>query len=153
MQSYQLKLRHPKKLRKRVGRGGKSGTYSGKGMKGQKSRAGKKPRIGFAGGDTTMSERIPKQRGTTGRHKETKVKRGVKSQILTAQSISVDLKDIEKKFKEGEVVSPKSLLEKGLIGRIGKSIPKNVKIIGQNKFKKELKFKGVWFTKKLREKK
>ncbi|MBU2068360.1 MAG: uL15 family ribosomal protein, partial [Patescibacteria group bacterium] len=149
MQLHQLKLKHPKKLRKRVGRGGKSGTYSGKGMKGQKSRAGKKPRVDFAGGDTSMTKRIPKRRGTTGRHKETKVKRGVKSSILTAQSITIDLKDIEKKFKEGEVVSPKSLLEKGLIGRIRKSIPKKIKIIGGSKFTKGLKFKGVRLTKKL----
>jgi len=41
MQLHQLKPNHKKKSRKRVGRGGKKGTYSGKGMKGQKSRAGK----------------------------------------------------------------------------------------------------------------
>jgi len=36
MQLHQLKPNHKKKSRKRVGRGGKKGTYSGKGMKGQK---------------------------------------------------------------------------------------------------------------------
>jgi len=150
MQLHQLKPKHPRKSRQRVGRGGKKGTYSGKGMKGQKSRAGRKPRIGFAGGDTSIMKRTPKQRGSTGRHKETKVKRGVKSPILRAQSIAIDLKKIEKKFKKREVVSPKSLLEKGLIGKIRKSIPKKIKIIGASKLTKGLKFKGVNLTKKLK---
>lgn len=149
MQLYQLKPKHKKKSRQRIGRGGQKGTYSGKGVKGQKSRAGKKPRIGFAGGDTTMAERIPKQRGTTGKHKETKVKRGVKSPILLAQPIIVDLEKIKKKFKKGEVVSPKSLLEKGLISRIRKGLPKKIKIIGAGKLPKDLKLQGVKLTKKL----
>ena len=40
MQLHQLKPTHKAKAAKRVGRGGKRGTYSGRGMKGQKSRAG-----------------------------------------------------------------------------------------------------------------
>jgi len=107
MQLHQLKLKNHKKSRKRVGRGGKRGTYSGKGMKGQKSRAGKKPRLGFAGGDTTLAKRTPKQRGTTGRHKDTKVKRGVKSPILRAGAISVDLKKIKRNLKKGSLFRPR----------------------------------------------
>src|SRR4030043_532865 len=38
----QMKPKHKLKKKKRVGRGGKRGTYSGKGIKGQKSRAGRK---------------------------------------------------------------------------------------------------------------
>jgi len=41
------------------------------------------------------------------------------------------------------------LLEKGLIGRIRKGVPKKIKIIGQSEFKGGLKFKGVHLTKKL----
>lgn len=40
MQLHQLRPIHKKKPRKRVGRGGKRGTYSGRGVKGQKSRSG-----------------------------------------------------------------------------------------------------------------
>lgn len=42
MQIHQLKPIHKIKKKKRVGRGGKRGTYSGRGLKGQKSRAGRK---------------------------------------------------------------------------------------------------------------
>ena len=42
MQLHDLKPTNKLKSKKRVGRGGKKGTYSGKGVKGQKSRAGRK---------------------------------------------------------------------------------------------------------------
>jgi large subunit ribosomal protein L15 len=42
MQIHELKPKHKNKGKKRVGRGGKKGTYSGKGIKGQKARAGRK---------------------------------------------------------------------------------------------------------------
>ena len=69
MQLHQLNPSYKKKSRKRVGRGGKKGTYSGRGLKGQKSRAGRKPRPGFAGGDTPLIKRFPKQRGQRGKLK------------------------------------------------------------------------------------
>ena len=42
MQIHEIQPKHKKLDKKRVGRGGKKGTYSGKGNKGQKSRAGRK---------------------------------------------------------------------------------------------------------------
>src|SRR6201987_5106019 len=54
--------------RKRVGRGPGSGKgrYSGRGIKGQKSRAGShKMRAGFEGGQMPIYMRIGKQRGST----------------------------------------------------------------------------------------
>ena len=75
MQIHQLKPSKIKKQRKRIGRGGKRGTYSGKGIKGQMSRSGKKPRATFAGGDTTFAKRLPKQRGSVG---PVKIRRGSK---------------------------------------------------------------------------
>ena len=39
---HELKPEHKNKKSKRIGRGGKRGTYSGRGVKGQKSRAGRK---------------------------------------------------------------------------------------------------------------
>lgn len=151
MQLHQLKPKFKKKNRKRVGRGGKKGTYSGRGMKGQKSRAGRKPRLDFAGGDTPLTKRFPKQRGITGRHKDTKVKRGVKLSRLKTKLIILNLKEIEAKFKKGEIVSPKSLLKKGLIGKIKGRWPQ-VKILGSGEFKKELIFRGIKFSKKLQAK-
>ncbi len=54
-----------KKDRKRVGRGDGSGhgTYSGRGSKGQKSRAGYRIRPGFEGGQLPLIQRLPRKRG------------------------------------------------------------------------------------------
>ncbi len=146
MQIHQLKPKYQKKNRKRVGRGGKKGTYSGRGMKGQKSRAGKKPRPGFAGGDTSLIKRLPKQKGSVGK---VPIRRGVKPQRV--KPVIFNLSEIEKLFKSGEIVSPKTLLEKGLISKMKGRIPK-VKILGQGKLKKNLKFVRVKLSKSVKEK-
>ncbi len=146
MQIHQLKPKHQKKNRKRVGRGGKKGTYSGKGMKGQKSRAGKKPRPGFAGGDTSLIKRLPKQKGSVGK---VPIRKGVKPQRI--KPIIFNLSEIEKLFKSGEIVSPKTLLEKGLISKMKGRIPK-IKILGKGDLKKKLEFRRIGFSKKAREK-
>lgn len=54
-----------KKDRKRVGRGNGSGhgSYSGRGCKGQKARAGGKMRPGFEGGQLPLIKRLPQKRG------------------------------------------------------------------------------------------
>ena len=147
MQLHQLKPRYKKKSPKRVGRGGKKGTYSGRGLKGQKSRAGRKPRPGFAGGDTPLSKRLPKQRGSVGK---VKIRRGSKLFQLRNKPVVLNLKNIEKKFKEGEIISPQSLLKKGLIDKIGRRIPQ-VKILGKGELKKKLEFKGVKLSKSVQD--
>src|SRR5918992_5755448 len=63
-----LKPAQARKDRKRVGRGLGSGKgrYSGRGIKGQKSRAGSnKMPAGFEGGQTPIDMRLPKLRGNT----------------------------------------------------------------------------------------
>lgn len=62
MQLHQIKPSHKLKTKKRIGRGGKKGTYSGKGMKGQKSRAGAKIRPELR----DFIKKIPKVRGYKG---------------------------------------------------------------------------------------
>lgn len=158
MQIHQLKSTSWKKSRKRVGRGGKKGTYSGRGMKGQKSRAGRKPRAGFAGGDTSLIKRLPKKRGQIGK---TEVKKGAKLFRLKTKPTVFNLADFNRKFfakdgssfnwPENEVVSPKNLLKRGLISRIKTRVPQ-VKILGVGKLKKKLKFSGIIFSKSAREK-
>jgi len=119
-------------------------------MKGQKSRAGGKPRPGFAGGDTTLVKRLPKKRGQIGK---TELKKGSKlSRLkLMIKPVVFNLGDFDKKFFANEVISPKSLLEKGLIRRIQGRIPK-IKILGVGKLRKKLVFSGVVFSKSAREK-
>lgn len=147
MQLHQLKPIHKSKYRKRVGRGGKRGTYSGRGVKGQKARAGRKPRAGFGGG-TLPFKRFPKQRGAGGK---IKVKKGVKLFRLRQKPITLNLKVLEKKFKTGEIVSPQTLFEKGLIDKIRKKLPE-VKILGEGKLRKKLAFKDLRLSKSAQEK-
>jgi len=59
MQIQELKPNCKNKKKKRIGRGGKRGTYCGRGLKGQKSRAGR--RIRPAVRDFIL--RTPKLRG------------------------------------------------------------------------------------------
>lgn len=137
MQLYQIKPIHRKKNKKRIGRGGKRGTYSGKGIKGQKSRAGHKIRPEIR----DFIKKIPKQRGY--RFKTFKSKPEI-----------VNLINLEKHFNEGEKVNPETLLEKKLISRIKGRIPE-VKILlarqspkGEGeRLKKKLKFENVKMSK------
>ncbi len=53
-----------KKSRKRVGRGnGSTGTFSGRGCKGQNARSGGGVRVGFEWGQTPLHKRLPKLKG------------------------------------------------------------------------------------------
>lgn len=65
MQAHTVRPVHPRKDRKRVGRGNGSrhGTYSGRGNKGQKSRSGGAVRPGFEGGQNPQIQGLPKLRG------------------------------------------------------------------------------------------
>ena len=123
MQLHQLKPKHKLKKKKRIGRGGKRGTYSGKGIKGQRSRAGRK---------------YPKLRGYRfkGQDKNLAI---------------VNIGDLDKKFKESEVVNPKALLERKLIRRIKGKTPK-VKILGRGELKKKLTIENCELSKSAKEK-
>lgn len=128
MQLHELKPKYRPKKKKRVGRGGKRGTYSGRGVKGQKARAGAKIRPEIR----DFIKRIPKQRGY-------KFKAKPKPKI-------VNLKDLERHFKQGEIVSPETLLKRGLIDKVKGRIPE-VKILGDGKISKKLEIKGCKISK------
>ena len=129
MQLHQLKPKNKQKKKKRVGRGGKRGTYSGRGMKGQRSRAGRrmKPII------RELIKKYPKLRGYN-------FKRKIKNIVF------VNLGDLNKKFEEKEIVSPKSLLGKKMIKRIKGKTPE-VKILGKGKLAKKLVIENCWLSK------
>ncbi|MFA7243738.1 MAG: 50S ribosomal protein L15 [Patescibacteria group bacterium] len=101
MEKISLKS-YSKKSIKRIGRGisAGQGKTAGRGTKGQKSRSGFNIPKRFEGGQTPLSMRLPKLRG-------------FKSVNDKARVISLD--DISKNYKDGEVVSLKSLVEKKLI--------------------------------------
>ena len=129
MQLHQVKPIHKPKKKKRIGRGGKRGTYSGRGIKGQKSRAGRKIRPEIR----DFIKKIPKKRGY-------KFKARPKPQI-------VNLQDLEKHFQDGEIVSPETLFKKGLIGKVKKE---GVKILGKGKLTKKLEFKNCKISKSVK---
>jgi len=133
MQLHQLKPKHKLKKRKRVGRGGKRGTYSGRGLKGQRSRAGRKFKPAIRG----LIKRYPKLRG-------------YKFKRITLKPAIVNIEVLEKKFKAGDRVTPAVLIERGVIRRIKGRLPK-VKILGQGKLTKELIIEGCQASKQARE--
>lgn len=128
MQFHQIQPIHKTKKKKRVARGGKRGGYSGRGMKGQKSRAGAKIRPAIR--DLMM--KFPKQRG--------RAKHSFKS--LVSKPIVLNLRDIEKAFKDGEIVNLKTLIEKKLISR-KKGMLQPIKILGKGELSKKLTFQNV----------
>jgi len=134
MQIHQIKPKHKLKKKKRVGRGGKRGTYSGKGIKGQKSRAGRKmvPVI------RELIKKYPKLRG-------------YRAQNRAKDVAVVNLKDLDKNFKDSEIVNPKALLEKKLIRRIKGRTPK-VKILGKGELSKKLIIEDCEMSENVKEK-
>lgn len=143
MQLYELRPLQKRKNKKRVGRGGKRGTYSGKGQKGQKSRAGAGVKPGFRGGDTPLWKKFHKARGAT--KKLDIKKRGF--QLRRPKPEIVNLRDLERNFSDGEMVSPETLMGKGLV----KKVKHGVKILGKGELRKKLVFKDVAMSKSVRE--
>lgn len=112
------------KSKKRKGRGNASGlgTYAGRGIKGQKSRSG------VSGlklkGIRRRILSIPKLRGFNS---------------LQSKKAVVNLGDLDRAFTADALVSPKTLVKKGLI-----ETPRHgVKVLGAGKLTKALKFKDV----------
>ena len=115
--------------RKRVGRGLGSGKgrYAGRGIKGQKSRAGShKMRPGFEGGQMPIYMRIGKLRGNTSQD-------AMPIGPFRTYTVPVNLRDLDR-FEAGAEVTPESLVEKRLI----KNTKTDVKILGQGEISKKL---------------
>src|SRR5205809_1982019 len=119
----------PREDRKRVGRGLGSGKgrYSGRGIKGQKSRAGShKMPAAFEGGQTKLFMRIGKLRGNTSAD-------AMPIGPFRTYSQPVNLRDLER-FDAGAEVTPETLVEKGLL----KNTKIDVKILGDGELTKKL---------------
>ncbi len=124
MQIHQIKPKHLNKDRKRVGRGGKRGTFSGRGVKGQKSRSGKKMQPVIR----EIIKRYPKLKG----YRFSPILKTGK-----ARKVVLNLDVLEKNFKAGEKVTPRVLIEKKLISKIKGKMPL-VKILGKGELTKAL---------------
>ena len=108
--------------RKRVGRGNGSGygKTAGRGLNGQKSRAGGGKRPGFEGGQTPLAMRLPKLPGFRN--------------INRVEYLPVNVSRLEEKFEAGEVVNGESLKAKGII----KHEDALVKVLGDGELTKAL---------------
>jgi len=127
MQIHELST--TKKTKKRIGRGGKRGTYSGRGMKGQKSRSGGNVNPLFEGGRTTLIQKMKKNRGFKSPH--------AKKNVLSLTKLSAV-------YEDGETVSIESLLQKKVIRT--KTIKNGVRIVATGDITKKITIDSAILT-------
>ena len=133
MQLHTIKPKNKLRKKKRIGRGGKRGTYCGRGLKGQKSRAGRK----FKPVVRELVKKYPKLRG-------------YKFKARPAAA-ALNISDLKSVFADGGKVSPESLFKKGLIRKMKGKLPP-VKILGRGKPEKKLVVEGCLVSAAAREK-
>ncbi len=148
MELHQLKPKSPRTYSKRVGRGGKRGTFSGKGTKGQKSRAGAGVKPGFRGGDNRLWQLFPKQRGASSKPGNSRPHAKHRYFQLRHNKSAVLNLDVLNKFADGTLITPELLLEKGVI----MNSSNGVKVLSNGELKRKLEFQGLEFSAPAREK-
>jgi large subunit ribosomal protein L15 len=118
-----------RQARKRVGRGNGSGygTYSGRGCKGQKSRAGYKMRPGFEGGQLPLIKRLPRKRGFVN--------------IFRTEYSTVNISRLNT-FEPGSEVTPEKLVAAGMV----KSLRNPIKILADGDINHPLTIKANKFS-------
>lgn len=118
-----------KKDRKRVGRGNGSGhgTYSGRGLKGQKARSGVNMRPGFEGGQLPIIKSLPRKRGFTNIFK-------TEYSVINLDKLNI--------FESGSEVTP----EKIMAARLVKSLQQPIKILAEGDIKHPLVVKAHKFS-------
>lgn len=145
MHIHTLSSNLSQKSRKRIGRGGKRGTYSGKGQKGQKARSGAKISPLFTGGSAALagqgSRVIHKRRGQSpvqGHHKVTNIKNQRFYKIVNINSIGAN-------FKNGSTINLEVLTQAKLIS----TKDTKVKILGNtvDVIDKKFVFEGLVLSK------
>ena len=124
-----------RRSRKRIGRGDAAGQGStaGRGMKGQKSRSGRGPRVGFEGGQLPIIKGLPMRRGF--------------NNIFKTHYSLVKLETLEDTFNNGDVITPQTLVERGCV----RNLNRPVKIVGGGELTKALTVVADKFTRTARE--
>jgi large subunit ribosomal protein L15 len=118
-----------RKDKKRVGRGdgSRKGSFSGRGCKGQKARAGFRMKPGFEGGQLPIIKRLPSQRGFTNIFR-------TEYDVVNVGQLTV--------FEAGTEVDIVKLITAGLV----KTGRKLVKILGDGEIDRPLTVKADKFT-------
>ena len=122
--------------RKRLGRGPASGTgkTAGRGLNGQKSRAGGAKGSTFEGGQTPLARRLPKLPGF--------------NNINRVEYAPVNVSRLNAVFSDGDVVDGESLVAKNII----KCACTPVKVLGDGEITKKLTVKAAAFSETAKEK-
>jgi large subunit ribosomal protein L15 len=139
-----LQPAQPRKARKRVGRGLGSGKgrYSGRGIKGQKSRSGSnKMPAGFEGGQMPIDMRVGKLRGNTSAD-------AMPIGPFRTYNQPVNVGVLEERFDAGADVTLEALKEAGLISKLSV----DVKVLGEGELTKKLSVTAHSFSKSAVEK-
>jgi large subunit ribosomal protein L15 len=139
-----LRPAQARKDRKRIGRGLGSGKgrYSGRGIKGQKSRSGSaKMPAGFEGGQMPLDMRAPKLRGNTSAD-------AMPIGPFRTYSQPVNLRDLDRVFADGDTVDLEAMVAKGLL----KNTKTDVKVLGTGELSKKLSVTAHSFSASAREK-
>lgn len=134
MQIHQLKRTTKLKKAKYIGRGGKRGTTAGRGTKGQIARSGHKLRPEIR----DVIKKLPKLRGYRFKSRQEKMS-------------PVNLREIEKNFETGAIITAEELVNKKIIRTKGGFIPV-VKILGTGNLTKKMSFSGVVVSASAKEK-
>ena len=136
MRPHEIRPLHKNKPRSRVGRGdgSGSGTYSGRGMKGQKSRSGGGVRPGFEGGQNPQIKGLP-------------MLRGFKNMFRTEYQV-VNLDDIARLPESVSEVTAQVLAEHRMV----RSAKKPVKVLGDGELSRAVQVKVSKASKTAREK-
>ena len=111
-----------KRNRKRVGRGPASGNgkTAGRGMNGQKSRAGGGKGAGFEGGQTPLARRLPKLPGFRNFNR--------------VEYVPVNVSRLDAKFNAGDLVDADTLYAAGII----KNTTDPIQVLGDGEITKAL---------------
>lgn len=133
MANLNLLTRPGKRSSRRVGRGQSSGSgkTSGRGTKGQNSRAGRKKRPELR----DLIKKLPKRRGY-GKN------RGRTVFTKRPKPVAVTFKQLHRAFDAGAEITPALLIERGVL-KVGKGKTSAVKIVGTIDESKKFSFKGV----------
>jgi len=138
MQIHELKKPKHLKSRLRRGRGGKRGTYSGRGMKGQKSRAGARIRPEI----WDYIAKIPKLKGMDRKASNSPFGRGAK---VPRPVVVVNTGVLNGIVKNGDVVTPQFLIEKKIVRKYKGRVPR-VKLLATGELKKKITVGGLLYS-------
>lgn len=122
-------LKWKKRFRAGLGKASGLGKTAGRGGRGQTARSGHSLITYFEGGQMPLARKLPK--------------RGFNNRRFARVYATVNVEALNAAFKDGEIVTPESLVERGLID----TPAEGVRILGDGVLQKKLTVRALFFTK------